>query len=115
MIRIFCLDVDYVKKQMVEYETNTQDLKSQISLLRNQLESKDTESAILKVNLDDSSEELENIRLQLQQTQQSNPTKVPSKRGNVVFVTSGVLTYFACSRYADCEHFVYQEVYRCIL
>ena len=77
---------------MEQYETNTQDLKSQISLLRNQLESKETETAILKINLDDSREELENIRLQLQQTQQYNPTKVQSKKGNVVFVTSGVLS-----------------------
>ena len=94
MIRIFCLDVDYVrisKKQMEDYEANTQDLESQISLLRNQLESKETETAILRASLDHSREELENTRLRLQQTQQSNPTKVQSKRGNVVFVTSGVL------------------------
>ena len=95
MIRIFCLDLDYVripKKQIEEYETITQYLESQISLLRNKLESKETETAILKVNLDDSMEELENIRLHLEQLQQSNPTKVQSKRGNVVFVTSGVLS-----------------------
>ena len=93
MIRIFCLDVDYVripKKQMEQYESITQDLESQISQLQKQLESKETETAILKVNLNDSRKEQENIRL-LEQTQQSNPTKVQSKRGNVVFVTSGVL------------------------
>ena len=94
MIRIFCLDVDYVgipKKQIEDYETNTQDLKSQISQLQKQLESKKTEIAILRASLYYSREVLENTRLQLHQTQQSNSTKVQSKRGNVVFVTSGVL------------------------
>ena len=80
---IFCLDVDHVKipkKQMKELEANTKYFKSEIPRLQNLLQVKETESAILRTNLDESRKELENTKLVLQQTM-SNSVKVQSKEG----------------------------------
>ena len=68
------------KRQMEELEANTKYFKSETSRLQNLLESKETESTILRANLDESRKELENTKLLLHQTM-SNPVKVQSKEG----------------------------------
>ena len=68
------------KRQMEELEANTKYFKCETSRLQNLLESKETESAILRANLDESRKELENTKLLLQQTM-SNSVKVQSKEG----------------------------------
>ena len=77
-------DVIISKKQIEELEADKQDLIHTISFLQNHIDSKEKENAILRNNLDDSMKELENTRFQLQHTQQSNPTKVQSKEGNII-------------------------------
>ena len=83
-------DVRIPKKQIEELEADKQDLKHTVSRLQNHIDSKETENAILRNNLDDSRKELEKTKFQSQHTQQSNPTKVQPKEGNVIFVISGV-------------------------
>ena len=65
---------------MEQLEANTEYFKSETSRLQNLLESKETESAILRANLAESRKELENTKLLLQQTLSSS-VKVQSKEG----------------------------------